>query len=594
MKIIRLFIGILFVLLCANIYCFGVYLTNVPVVITQPDESNITIYSSGDEYYNRLHDINGYTIVQNEEGYYVYAQYNEKGDDIMASSYIVGKCNPQHIGLQPNITNRNKVMKNLLEMGVFDRREDNIRTGYNYPTIGTINNIVIYIRFADQAEFTDNQSKYTNLFNNSTSGANSVYNYFKEASYNLLTVNSSFYPSNNGTTVLSYQDIHIKNFYLPYSSANDSGYTQSNMHQREEDLLNRAVNAVRNDIPTSLNIDCNNDGYVDNICFIIREGDNVWGNLLWPHMSEITIPILFPQINNKYVYCYNLHTENYINPKGTGVLCHEFCHSLGAPDLYHYYDDNQNGIPIGPWDIMGTTRNPPQHTNVYIKCQLFHWIDNIPEITSSGTYTLNPIRSATNNCYKIPIKDVPNEFLVLEYRRTIGAFESSLPGSGLLIYRINTTNNISRGNKDGIGCCTSDDYFYLYRPNGSPTSNGTVNSAYFSSNSSRTIFSTKTNPYSLLSDTTIANVQIKNITSASSTISFDVVFCDGDNIVYNNTNNIPSITNAARTITTIGNVSITNPNSVKFEANESVLLGKGFTVELGSSLEVDMNGCFEQ
>ena len=87
---------------------------------------------------------------------------------------------------------------------------------------------------------------------------------------------------------------------------------------------------------------------------------------------------------------------------------------------------------------------------------------------------------------------------------------------------------------------------------------------------------------------------IKNISNVGSTISFEIVFCDGENIVYTNTNNIPSTTNAAKTIRTVGKVSITNSNSVTFEAKESIELGKGFSIELGSSLVIDTNGCFEQ
>ncbi len=594
MKTIRNIIAILFATFCTNIYCFGAYLTDIPMQITQPNGDTLMVYVSGDEYYNWMHDKDGYTIVQNTNGYYVYAQYNQKGNDIMASSYIVGKCNPQDVGLQPNITNRNVIMRNILNQKNSIIDESKGRGGYNPPTTGTINNIVIYIRFADQTEFTDSQSKYTNLFNNSTTGQSSVYNYFKEVSYNQLFVNSTFYPINNGSTIVSYQDVHNRNYYLPKTVSNSSGYTTDEIRrERESALLHNAINSIKNNISSTLNIDSNNDGYVDNICFIIRGGASGWDNLLWPHKGEL-FPLYSPEINGKMTYYYNFQIEDVITQRGVGVLSHEFCHSLGAPDLYHYDDGTYNGKPIGGWDIMGTTENPPQHINSYLK-YFFHWITNVPEITSSGTYTLHPLTSSTNNCYKIAIKNKPKEFLLLEYRRNIGTFECSLPNSGLLIYRIDTSiRKIHIGNIFGKGYCTNEDVFYLYRLNGSATSNGDINSATFSANSERTMFSTKTNPFALLSDTTIANVQIKNVSSADNTITFDVVFCNGENIVYSNTSNIPSTTNAAKTIRTVGNVSIMNSNSVTFEAKESIELGKGFSIELGSSLVIDTNGCFEQ
>lgn len=583
MKTIKFFIGILGVLLLVDISCLGAFLTNIPMQITQPDGDTLTVYASGDEYYNWLHDIDGYTIVKDGNGYYVYAQYNEKGDDIIASSYLVGKCNPKEIGLQPNITNRNKVIRDLIEK---KELEKGVRG--SAPTIGTINNIVIYIRFADQSEFTDYQSKYTTLFNNSTIGTNSVYNYFKEVSYNQLTVNSTFYPTNNGLTVLSYQDIHTRDYYLPESIAIDSGYNDNNKAVRERDLLTRAINHVKNSIPSTLNIDGNNDGDIDNICFIIRGNNSVWSSLLWPHMLSL---FGYTSINGKYVSAYNVQIENMINSQGVGVLCHEFCHSLGAPDLYHFSQDGYN--PIGIWDIMANDANPPQHMSSFIKSAYFNWITTIPEITQTGYYSLNPLQNSSNNCYKISLVGT-NDYLILEYRRKTGVFESSIPQSGLLIYRIHPTiNGTPQGNQYGNGAAGNNNGIYTYRKDGTILIDGDITKATFSADLGRTRFSSNSNPQAFLSDSSIANVLIKDISSVGNTISFYVKFCDGENVIYANTNNLPQITNASNSITTSGIVTVKNTDSVVFEARNLVILDKNFTVDLGGTFEVNMDGCFE-
>ena len=50
------------------------YLRNVPVQVRQPDGETIGLFASGDEFYNWIHDANGYTIVRDPEtGYFVYA-----------------------------------------------------------------------------------------------------------------------------------------------------------------------------------------------------------------------------------------------------------------------------------------------------------------------------------------------------------------------------------------------------------------------------------------------------------------------------------------------------------------------------------------
>ena len=48
-------------------------LKNIPARITQPDGKVIDCFASGDEFYNYLHDANGFTIVRAENGYYCYA-----------------------------------------------------------------------------------------------------------------------------------------------------------------------------------------------------------------------------------------------------------------------------------------------------------------------------------------------------------------------------------------------------------------------------------------------------------------------------------------------------------------------------------------
>ena len=46
---------------------FAAYLRNIPVTIVQPDGSEIECFSTGDEFFNRLHDADDFTIIQDED-----------------------------------------------------------------------------------------------------------------------------------------------------------------------------------------------------------------------------------------------------------------------------------------------------------------------------------------------------------------------------------------------------------------------------------------------------------------------------------------------------------------------------------------------
>ncbi len=149
-----------------------------------------------------------------------------------------------------------------------------------------------------------------------------------------------------------------------------------------------------------------------------------------------------------------------------GVLCHEFFHVLGAPDLYHY---NDTGAPdaVGGWDIMESTSNPPQYMGAFLKWKYGDWIPEITEISSTGTYTLNPLQEQNNVAYKIASPNSDTEYFVLEYRVKQGVYDSNTPGSrdGLLVYRINS--EAGNGNAQG-----PPDEIYLYRPGGTLSSQG--------------------------------------------------------------------------------------------------------------------------
>lgn len=457
----KLFYLFTFLLFYSSI--FAAPLEYIPVEVTQPDGVVLNIFASGDEFYNWLHDKDNYTIVQDSKtGYYVFALL--ENNKIVPSRFIAGRVNPFYTGILPGVKIPDEEILKIRKEFYANTPKDLV----DAPKTGIINNLVVFIRFSDQSEYTDSVAYYKRIFNDSTpTGMNSMYNYFKNASYNSLYVKSTFYPTTSGTFVISYQDPHPRSYYMPYDSIlNPNGYT--NQASREHALLRDAVNYIASQVPTSLNLDGDNDGRVDNVCFIVAGATTAWNTLLWPHMWSLYTYTV--NINGKRVYSYNFQIQNSLKSSGPGVLCHEMGHSLGAPDLYHYVS---NGIsPCHTWDLMCSNTNPPQHMGAYMKWKYATWISSIPIISTPGTYTLKPLTSQTNNCYRINSPYSSTEYFVVEFRKKALPFENTIPGSGLLVYRINTTAN---GNANG-----PPDEVYIYRPNGTLTANGVPNNAHYS------------------------------------------------------------------------------------------------------------------
>jgi M6 family metalloprotease-like protein len=487
-------------------------LMNVPVTIEQPDGQKLELFASGDEFYNWVHDENGFTVVRDPTtGYVEYAILQD--GRLVPSGHRVGTVDPRSVGLVPNANLPPERMQEVRRMSAMGP-ESAADVAVPAPTSGMIHNVVIFIRFSDESEFTDAISTYEQMFNNAVAGGNSMYNYFREVSYNALTISTTFYPVPTDSTVVSYQDSQPRAYYQPYDAAtNPIGYADDIVaREREHALLKNATDAVSSEIPVLLNLDGDGDGDVDNVCYVVYGGPGAWADLLWPHKWALWTDGCETYINGKQVWTYNFQLQASLAASGVGVLCHEMFHSLGAPDLYHYSHDWSD--PVGPWDLMEWNFNPPQHMGAYMKHQYGGWIGSIPEISGVGTYTLNPLTSATGQCYKIPSNNSPTEFFVVEYRRDTGTFEGSLPGSGLIVHRINAS--VLGGNRDG-----PPDEVYVYRPGGTLLVNGDVWAANFSAAAGRTaINDSTTNPTSFLTDGSAGGLDIWDVGPANDTISF--------------------------------------------------------------------------
>ena len=131
-------------LICISFKSIGfcAFLQDIPINLHQPDGTMISCFSSGDEYYVRLHDENDYTIMQNaDDGYYYYVQ--QVKNEVIPTSYRADHPIPLSANFQSGI--------HISKSDYLKRRENKSQSrGRDAPTIGTINNINIFIRFADE------------------------------------------------------------------------------------------------------------------------------------------------------------------------------------------------------------------------------------------------------------------------------------------------------------------------------------------------------------------------------------------------------------------------------------------------------------
>jgi len=484
------------------------YYKNKPYKITQPNGDIIECFVSGDEFFNFIHDANNYTIIQNNDGYFCYALSDSKGN-IYASRYVVGTTNPLNTELKTNVIIKKEEYRRRAVLNKPEHKSSRA------PHEGTLNNIVIFIQFADDGEFENDlpRSEFNIKFNAET--GKSVKTYYQDVSYGKLEIKSTYYPSCDFSTNIYHTDSHNRNYYKPYNEAsNPDGYSgDSERMRREQALLKDAINALQPEIENALTkdqIDIDNDGLVDNVTFVIRGDNGAWSQLLWAHRSILTYENVY--IHGKRVYDYTFQP---VSQNELKTLCHELFHALGAPDLYHYSQDGYESV--GDWSLM---HSGFVHMSAYEKWKYAgqKWVKEIPEITVDGKYTLYPLSHDGQNCFKLKSPNSESEQFIIEYRKRTGEYESVIPSEGIVIYRVNESLN---GNAQG-----PPDEIYVYRKNGTTTSNGTINMASFSSDAQRIEFNDNTNPSCFLSDGSAGGIRILDISEIGETMTFRVKFDD--------------------------------------------------------------------
>ncbi len=139
-------------------------------------------------------------------------------------------------------------------------------------------------------------------------------------------------------------------------------------------------------------------------------------------------------------------TASIVSP--LGVMCHEFGHSLGLPDLYNtIFGTSVVGkweiMDLGPYDDAG---RHPAHMSAWDKMTL-GWVT--PTVAAAKqNFTLTPIET-NKSLLKIPVQNgLSQEYFLVEYRwrAAPGAtYDTFIPGDGLLVWHIDDALTSSRG-----------------------------------------------------------------------------------------------------------------------------------------------------
>ena len=456
MKVISKLIifAFLFIISVNNIY--AIKATPYPIVVDQPDGTKLTIRLNGDEYFNYRTTLDGYPLIENNEGVLTYAEPDNFGR-FKSTNIIAKEINKRTISDRNFLQNLNKNIDlskiNQMRRSLW-KTKSSVISGpkKSYPLKGSPKSIVILVNFSDIAFTVSNpKTAFTNLLNQKGYSANwgtgSARDFFRD--------NSSGVFDPEFDVVGPYNLDHNMSFY----GANDANDNDSDPRQMVIDACAKAA-AAGVDFKQ---YDTDNDGVVDNV-FIYYAGYNEAEggpkSSIWPH--RWTLSNKSTKFNNVAIYDYACTSEfrssSGQNMCGIGTFVHEFGHVLGLPDYYatngasHHTLSYWSTMDSGPY--LNAGRTPPSYS-AYDRFFL-DWLTPV-ELKSFGEYTLDTL-STTNTAYLISqngnhnlngASPSPSEFFTLENRQQVG-WDRYLPNHGMLITHVyynsgtwdaNTPNN---------------------------------------------------------------------------------------------------------------------------------------------------------
>lgn len=288
--------------------------------------------------------------------------------------------------------------------------------------------LVICIDFSDKPRTISTTTIYNRFFGNN---GKTFRNYFSDNSY------GTYVPS--GIVVGWYTAPQTYSYYRDDPSPG-CDYGMGSYPHNGQKLFEDALDMVNNDLSISYAtlswLDVDGDGYLDRVFVVHAGGEAALGgncNEIW----AFTWGIYSKTVKGKTFGTFATSAEYLDVPSNTqrsGVDCHEYAHVIGLPDLYDYSGQTDG---TGQWSLMsgGAWGNDyaitPSHLDAWSKYQ-FGWVS--PVINPRGLVYIDNVES-NNQIIKYTTLD-PNEYFLVENRQKTG-FDSSLPGSGLLIWHIN-------------------------------------------------------------------------------------------------------------------------------------------------------------
>lgn len=409
-----------------------------PVVVVQPDGTQLTVFQHGDEHFSWQTTIDGVLLTQVGRAFYVARV--EKNGELKASAMLAHETNARSMA-ERRLIRAQRPERFYAVAEKQEHRKIGIGSPWvaYFPHTGTPKVLTILVQFSDTTFSSPNPQRSFNDFFNATGV---MPNYTLNEQRNHGSVGRYFHEMSGGKFKPQFDVVGPVTLNKPsaYYGHDEGSFKDS----RIDELIRDASSAVTSQVNFG-DYDSNNDGYVDLVMIVYAgysQGSSGNRDDIWPKAGMGSSFQIGGKTINRYCVTSELNyspTRKFQSPpnkriSGIGLACHEFSHTMGLPDFYPYNAGAQiNNQAMEYWDLMD---NGEYTDNGYTPTPYTPWEKEVMGWQQIQTLSDTPaaVTLQSGEARKVNSAN-EGEYLILHNIQNTG-WASKMRGHGLLVYRV--------------------------------------------------------------------------------------------------------------------------------------------------------------
>lgn len=403
--------------------------------LKQPDNSCVNVKVFGDEFYQRVESIDGYTLVRDPDTDWIcYAKLNEDMSEFISTGikYSASENSNNQINIKSKLKkserlNRKSIEKKADEVkkillspdsyqqsGISIYSESSLTSGDLTAESNSLLGLTILVKFSDQDTDITKQN---------------VDDMLNKVGYDEYGNNGSvrdyFYDVSGGAVIYNNQ---VTDFYVAKKPKTYYDDSSSKFGLRAAELVTEALQDLEKkgfDF-SKLSINSNKTVLAVNVLYA-GSADLGWGKGLWSHFGYL----------NKDFYADGVKVSTYqIEPLKSSLNISTFVHEnghmlFGWPDLYDY-DSESTGA--GKYSIMSySEKGNPVPPDPYLRSIFCDW-GKVITLNDLPDKTIVSVKAGSLEVYKFEGPN-PKEYYLIENIAKKGRWKN-IPDEGLIIWHI--------------------------------------------------------------------------------------------------------------------------------------------------------------